>query len=156
MSSLLLPTPFGLPSFMPFCFFTRSASRVRLEIKSRSISDAIEKAMAIILLWILLLICQSPLKSNTLIDFGNAVYYGHNQEIIQATKEEQEKAEACKRLIQNAIICWNYFYHSKKILDEQNPQKRDALLVPVKSGSPITWSHIILHGEFDFSENKLK
>jgi TnpA family transposase len=88
--------------------------------------------------------------------FGKAVYYGHNQEIIQATKEEQQKAEACKRLIQNAIICWNYLYLSKKIIDEQNPQKRNILLLTIKSGSPITWSHIILHGEFDFSENKLK
>lgn len=51
--------------------------------------------------------------------FAKAVYHGGNQESLQATKEEQEKAEACKRLIQNAIILWNYLYLSKEIMGEQ-------------------------------------
>ena len=50
--------------------------------------------------------------------FAKAVYHGGNQEFLQATKEEQEKAEACKRLIQNAIILWNYLYLSKKVMEE--------------------------------------
>jgi TnpA family transposase len=40
--------------------------------------------------------------------FSRAVSDGHNQEIIQSEKEDQEIAEACRRLIKNAIICWNY------------------------------------------------
>jgi len=40
--------------------------------------------------------------------FGKAVFYGNNQEFQQPTKEEQLIAEGCKRLIENAVICWNY------------------------------------------------
>jgi TnpA family transposase len=88
--------------------------------------------------------------------FADAVFYGNNQEFTQATKEEQEKAEACKRLIQNAIVLWNYLYLSKKIMDETDREKRKQLLKTIQSGSVVTWAHIHLHGEFDFSENKLK
>jgi TnpA family transposase len=55
-----------------------------------------------------------------------ADFYGNNQEFTQATKEEQEKAEACKRLIQNAITLWNYLYLSKQIMDETDREKRNA------------------------------
>jgi hypothetical protein len=37
------------------------------------------------------------------------------REFLQAEKEDQEMAEACKRrkrLIKNCIICWNYLYLS--------------------------------------------
>ena len=50
LSSLLLLLPKGLPSFFPEAFIALKASLVRVEISSRSISDAIEKAIAIILL----------------------------------------------------------------------------------------------------------
>jgi TnpA family transposase len=88
--------------------------------------------------------------------FADAIFYGNNQEFIQATKEEQEKAEACKRLIQNAIVLWNYLYLSKKIMDEADREKRKQMLTTIQSGSVVTWAHIHLHGEYDFSENKLK
>jgi len=39
------------PSFSPWAFLKRKASFVRCEIKSRSISAAIENASAMILLW---------------------------------------------------------------------------------------------------------
>jgi TnpA family transposase len=45
--------------------------------------------------------------------FAKAVFYGNNQEFQQETKEEQIIAEGCKRLIENAIILWNYLYISK-------------------------------------------
>ena len=50
-SSLLLPGPLGRPSFSPWAFLKRKASFVRCEIKSRSISAAIENASAMISLW---------------------------------------------------------------------------------------------------------
>jgi hypothetical protein len=30
------------------------------------------------------------------------------------------------------------------------------MLTTIRSGSDVTWAHIHLHGEYDFSENKLK
>src|SRR6516162_11140355 len=32
------------------------------------------------------------------------------REFLQAEKEDQEMEEACKRLIKNCIICWNYVF----------------------------------------------
>lgn len=75
---------------------------------------------------------------------------------IAGTLEEQEKAEACKRLIQNAIILWNYLYLSKKVVDEPDREKQKQILTTIQSGSIVTWAHIHLHGEFDFSERKLR
>jgi TnpA family transposase len=43
-----------------------------------------------------------------------AVSVGNPREFLQAEKEDQEMAEACKRLIKNCIICWNYIYLSLK------------------------------------------
>src|SRR4029077_13523022 len=40
--------------------------------------------------------------------FTRAVSIGNPREFLQAEKEDQEMAEACKRLIKNCIICWNY------------------------------------------------
>jgi TnpA family transposase len=39
--------------------------------------------------------------------FTRAVSVGNPHEFLQAEKEDQEMAEACKRLIKNCIICWN-------------------------------------------------
>ncbi|MCD4655614.1 transposase [bacterium] len=47
--------------------------------------------------------------------FGKAIFHGNNREFQQSTKEEQLIAEGCKRLIENAIICWNYLYLSQQV-----------------------------------------
>ncbi len=51
-SNLLLPGPFGRPRGRPAAFLAPSASVVLARIRSRSISASMEKAMAMILLWI--------------------------------------------------------------------------------------------------------
>ena len=45
--------------------------------------------------------------------FARAVAVGNPREFRQADKEEHEIGEACNRLIQNSIICWNYLYLPK-------------------------------------------
>ncbi len=65
-------------------------------------------------------------------------------------------AEGCKRLIENAIICWNYLYLSQKIAETPEGKQREDLLAQIKDSSVVTWHHVNLHGEFDFSEEKLK
>ncbi|MCK5229238.1 MAG: Tn3 family transposase, partial [Desulfobulbaceae bacterium] len=88
--------------------------------------------------------------------FGKAVFHGNNQEFQLSTKEEQLIADGCKRLIENAIICWNYMYLSQKVHDTNSDKDRENLLHTIKSGSVVAWQHINLQGEYDFSEEILK
>ncbi len=89
-------------------------------------------------------------------NFSDAVSFGNNQEFLYATREEQEIAEGCKRLIKNAIVCWNYLYLSQKIGEEKDSDRKQEVVNAIKNGSIITWRHINLHGEYDFSEEKLQ
>jgi TnpA family transposase len=88
--------------------------------------------------------------------FGKAIFYGNNQEFQQPTKEEQNIAEGCKRLIEKAIICWNYLYLSQLVCDVETDDQKDNLVQTIKNGSPVTWQHINLQGEYDFSDEILR
>lgn len=85
--------------------------------------------------------------------FAKAVFFGNNQEFDYVSRDEQELAESCKRLIENSIICWNYLYLSHKISIEMDFIKREEILKTIKNGSIIFWKHINLLGEYNFSEN---
>lgn len=87
--------------------------------------------------------------------FSNAVAFGA-QEFRQADREEQNIVAACRRLIKNAIICWNYLYLSQKIVDAPNPAQKKEILEAVQNGSVVAWRHINFYGEYDFSDEKLK
>ena len=82
--------------------------------------------------------------------------FGNNQEFLYGEKVEQEIAEGCQRLIKNAIICWNYLYLTQKIAEADSEERRQELLLAVRNGSVGTWHHINLHGEYDFSDEKLQ
>ena len=88
--------------------------------------------------------------------FTRAVSVGNPREFLQAEKEDQEMAEACKRLIKNCIICWNYLYLSQKLAEIDDPAKREELLQATAHGSAAAWGHLNLLGEYDFSEDKLQ
>lgn len=88
--------------------------------------------------------------------FTRAVAVGNPREFTQGYKEEQEIAEACNRLIKNAIVCWNYLYLSQKLASMKNPDQKKNLLSSIVSHSIMCWEHMNLLGEYDFSENKLK
>jgi TnpA family transposase len=87
---------------------------------------------------------------------SKAVFYGNNQEFQQSTKEEQLIAEGCKRLIENSIICWNYLYLSQLIYNAETEAQKQSLIQTIKNSSVVTWHHINLHGEYDFSEENLR
>ena len=74
---------------------------------------------------------------------------------LSLEKEDQEIAESCRCLIKNAIVCWNYLYLSREINREKNEECKIELIEAVRNGSAITWKHFNLHGEFDFSDEKL-
>jgi TnpA family transposase len=88
--------------------------------------------------------------------FTRAVSVGNPREFLQAEKEDQEMEEACKRLIKNCIICWNYLYLSQKLEDMKDGAGREALLDAMAHGSPAAWRHLNLLGEYDFSDEKLR
>lgn len=88
--------------------------------------------------------------------FSKAVSFGHSHELIQSEKEDQEIAESCQRLIKNALVCWNYLYLSRELAAEKNEERKAKLLEAIENGSVMTWAHFNLHGEFDFSDEKMQ
>jgi TnpA family transposase len=86
--------------------------------------------------------------------FTRAVSVGSPQEFLQAEKEDQEMAEACKRLIKNCIVCWNYLYLTQKLAEIKDPVKREEFLQAVAHGSAAAWGHVNLLGEYDLSEER--
>jgi Tn3 transposase DDE domain len=78
---------------------------------------------------------------------AGAVSVGNPREFLQAEKQEQEMAEACKRLIKNCIICWNYLYLSQKLAEMDDPERREAILNALTHGSAVSWQHVNLLGE---------
>ena len=88
--------------------------------------------------------------------FSRAVSFEHNQEILQADKVEQDLAEGCRRLIKNAIICGNYLFLTQRLQDTQTNEQREALLIAIQHGSVVSWQHVNVHGEYDFSDEKLR
>lgn len=89
--------------------------------------------------------------------FTRAVAVGSPREFMQVEKEEQEIAESCNRLIKNSIICWNYLYLSHKLRKmNDDMDKKEQLLSVISTHSAMTWAHINMLGEYDFSEEKRK
>lgn len=88
--------------------------------------------------------------------FTRAVAVGSPREFTQVEKEEQTIAEACNRLIKNSIICWNYLYLSRRLEENANTETKDKLRRAIATHSPISWAHINMLGEYDFSAEKLK
>src|SRR5262249_23506447 len=58
-------------------------------------------------------------KSEGTNKFSKAISFGNNHDFMYGEKVEQEIAEGCRRLIKNAIICWNYLYLSQLIAQEK-------------------------------------
>ena len=94
-------------------------------------------------------------KGETANKLSRAVSFGNNQEFLSGEKIEQEIAEGCRRLIKNAIICWNYLYLTQKIAQTEGKELREELIMAIRNGSMFTWGHVNLHGEYDFSDSKL-
>lgn len=88
--------------------------------------------------------------------FTRAVAVGNPREFTQAEKEEQEIAEACNRLIKNCIICWNYLYLARQLEKANAEVEKENLRHIIRHHSPMTWAHINMLGEYDFSDEKLK
>ena len=83
--------------------------------------------------------------------FSKAIFFGNNGEYMYATKEEQDIASNSLRLIQNAIICWNYLYFSDKLAKETDENEKSLIIQSIQNGSIVHWQHINFYGEYDFT-----
>jgi hypothetical protein len=52
-------------------------------------------------------------------------------------------------------VCWNYLYLSRELEKQPDEARRAELIEAVRNGSALTWRHFNLHGEFDFSDEKM-
>jgi len=99
-------------------------------------------------------LCQQIEKQLSRIELSNkfehAVFFDNNQEFQFADRDQQEKATACKSLIQNAIVLWNYLFLSQKIATADS-EDREEIVTLIKTGSMISWAHVNLKGEYDFT-----
>jgi TnpA family transposase len=84
--------------------------------------------------------------------FSKAVFFGNNAEFTFASQEEQNIANNCKRLIQNAVILWNYLYINKKLQDAKSQTQKDEIIQAVKNSSMVHWGHINFYGTYDFTK----
>ena len=86
---------------------------------------------------------------------AKAISLGNDHAFLQGDKGEQEIAEVCRRLIKNALMCWNYLYLSKEIKEETDEERKQELIEVIKNDSVMRWSHFNLGGEYDFSDEKM-
>jgi TnpA family transposase len=82
--------------------------------------------------------------------FSHAVFFDNDQAFQVGDQREQEINNACKLLLQNAIVLWNYLALSEKVLNTTSKEDREALIEAIRGGSMITWKHVNLRGEYDF------
>ena len=65
-------------------------------------------------------------------------------------------AEACKRLIKNCIICWNYLYLSQKLEEIKDTASREAFLDAVAMARRLPGSTSTCSASMTFSDEKLR
>ena len=88
--------------------------------------------------------------------FTRAIAVGNPREFSAGDKEEQEIAETCNRLIKNAIVCWNYLLLEYRFNQASTDELRAEIRAAIANHSVISWGHINLLGEYDFSDEKLR
>lgn len=82
--------------------------------------------------------------------FAKAVFFANSQEFRTGSSIEQKVIVSCKTFLQNCIVLWNYLYLSQTLIN-LDTKERNALVQTIKQGSVVTWQHINLHGEYDFT-----
>ncbi|CAQ81955.1 Tn3-like element ISVsa19 family transposase [Aliivibrio salmonicida] len=84
---------------------------------------------------------------------AKAIFFANNQEIQEGEKDEQDLTAACKMLIQNSIVLWNYLYLSQYLANLNGVEERTNAAQSILNGSVLTWRHINLHGQYDFTRD---
>ena len=88
--------------------------------------------------------------------FTRNVAVGNPRKFEQTDKDDQEVAESCNRLIKNAIVCWNYLYLEHRLRALGDPAEKQGLIDTVGRHAMISWRHVNMLGEYDFSDERLR
>lgn len=83
---------------------------------------------------------------------SRTVSYGNNGVLLYANQEELLIMQGCKRLIENAVICWNYLYLSRLLVNSTKAE-RAVIVAMLPRTSPVAWQHINFQGEFNFDDD---
>jgi TnpA family transposase len=83
--------------------------------------------------------------------FSHAVFFDNDQEFQDGEVEDQQLSAVCQTIIQNSIILWNYMYLSKMVLEAKDKEQKQQIIDSVSHGSVITWKHVNLRGEYNFT-----
>jgi len=93
-------------------------------------------------------------KMLSLVELGQklfrAIFHGRQGKLYQSEPEDMERVILCTTLIRNIIICWNYIVLSDIIIDAP-PEEQRFLIESISKGSVLSWAHINMFGEFDYS-----
>jgi len=85
--------------------------------------------------------------------FSNAVFFANSGEFMQGGTDEQALATACKVIIQNVVVLWNYLYISQLLTNCIHEKEQKEMVTMISQGSMITWCHVNLHGEYNFKRH---
>jgi TnpA family transposase len=80
---------------------------------------------------------------------------GHDGLIQFATKEELLIMARSKQLIINSIVCYNYLYQTKKMIDA-SPQERKEVQQALSHSAAFAYRHVNFQGEYDFSDDVIQ
>ena len=95
---------------------------------------------------------QQQEKIESVHALSRAVSYGNNGVLQYANQEELLTMQGCKRLIENSVICWNYLYLSRLLVNSTKAE-RAIILSMLPRTSPVAWEHINFQGEFNFDDD---
>jgi len=72
--------------------------------------------------------------------FQRKQYFDFPSTPLRRWPPQSSLAEACKLLIKNCIICWNYLYLSQRLEEIEDTASREAFLDAVAHGSAFAWA----------------
>src|SRR5690242_8741320 len=93
--------------------------------------------------------CKIPQSAHAL---ARVICYGNNGVLQYANHEELLTMQGCTRLIENAVICWNYLYLTR-LLIKATPAEKKIIMAMLPHTSPVSWQHMNFQGEFNFEED---
>jgi len=95
-------------------------------------------------------------KAESVQKFSRGILVSGKYDFSSGIRDEQLLMEGAKRLVQNAVLAWNYMYVSEKIVSASSYYEKSKIVTLAQKGSPIFWKHLNFYGNYDFSHDSMK